>query len=266
MRKLPASEQPTQLVVREVTGDPLVVRPYRRRFPLKGVFALLFSLGICAFLGVLGAVMLRATYLGLDEEENIIYEVVARPEPVTVASTRGEVAAELPLSPLFTAEVQFWGPLISEWAKAWEIDPNLIATVIQIESCGDPFVSSGAGAQGLFQVMPFHFDAGEDMLDVQNNARRGLNYLNGGLNVSEGHAGLALAGYNGGHSVITKGYAAWHSETKRYYYWGAGIYADAVAGNASSGRLQEWLTAGGQGLCDRAAQSQLNYQMPVQEG
>jgi hypothetical protein len=218
--------------------------------------AMLILAGFCILFGFSSGMAVRAAYFTLEPETEIIYEVVERPEPVTVASTTGASAAKSPLSPVFTPQVQFWGPLIAEWAVAWEIDPNLIATVIQIESCGDPFVSSSAGAQGLFQVMPFHFDAGEDMLDIHNNARRGLTYLSGGLDISEGHAGLALAGYNGGHGIINKGYAAWYPETKRYYYWGAGIYADATAGVQTSPRLQEWLASGGQWLCDRASVSQ----------
>lgn len=253
MRKLPASEQPT-LVVRETT-PPLI--PSKR--PFRWIVALVLVLLLCVALGFAGATGARSAYLALDSSPNVIYEVVEREEPVTVAATTGDAAAKLSLSEIFTPEVQFWEPLIAEWALAWEIDPNLIATVIQIESCGDPFVSSGAGAQGLFQVMPFHFDDGEDMLNVQNNARRGLSYLNGGLDRSGGNAGLALAGYNGGHSVITKGYSAWYAETRRYYYWGAGIYDDASKGLAVSPRLQEWLGNGGQSLCDRARESQKAY-------
>src|SRR5260221_12692591 len=66
------------------------------------------------------------------------------------------------LSGVFTPQVQYWSPLIHAWAQAYHVDPNLIATVIQIESCGDPTAVSLAGAQGLFQVMPGHFGAGED--------------------------------------------------------------------------------------------------------
>lgn len=265
MRKIPASEQPTQLVVREVTRDPLVARPRRRsRFSsVSWLTALMVVLVLCAAAGFSSAFAAREIYYSLDSTNKVIYEVVERQEPVTLASTTGEAVAKAPLSPIFTPEVQFWAPLIAEWALAWEIDPNLIATVIQIESCGDPYAVSGSGAQGLFQVMPFHFDPGEDMLNIQNNARRGLSYLNGGLDVSEGHAGLALAGYNGGHSVIRKGYAAWHNETRRYYYWGAGIYADALLGVTTSPRLQEWLAAGGQSLCDQARQSQQNFIIEV---
>ena len=264
MRKIPASEQPTQLVVREVTGDPMVARP-RQTSRISWLFALVIVLMVCALAGFGFAFGAQSLYYSLEPGANVIYEVVEREEPVTVASTTGEAIAQAPLSPVFTPEVQFWAPLIAEWAVAWEIDPNLIATVIQIESCGDPFVSSSAGAQGLFQVMPFHFDPGEDMLDIQNNASRGLAYLNGGLDRSEGHAGLALAGYNGGHSVITRGSASWANETQRYYYWGAGIYEDASAGLTESPRVAEWLEAGGGSLCDRASNSQQNLQITVEE-
>ncbi len=253
MRKIPASEQPTQLNVRETSSPGQLTFQGRswRWLAAVGVF-------VVACLGGLAIATMAVTnaYMALDETDEVSYEVIQRPEPVTVASTRGEAVAQAPLSPIFTPEVQFWAPLIAEWALSWEIDPNLIATVIQIESCGDPLVSSSAGAQGLFQVMPFHFDDGEDMLDIQNNARRGLNYLNEGLDISQGHAGLALAGYNGGHSRIRLGSASWYHETQRYYYWGAGIYEDATAGRSQSARLQEWLAAGGRSLCDRARNTQ----------
>lgn len=256
MRKLPASEQPTQLSIRDVTYDPSVILPPRRHSKVW-VMAGLFALFVCLGMGLLAALGLQSASPNLLGGEDITFEVVEREqpraaisEPIAAINTSGK------LSPIFTPEVQFWGPLIVEWGAAWEIDPNLIATLIQIESCGDHTVSSSAGAQGLFQVMPFHFDPGEDMLDITNNAQRGLNYLNGGLDLSEGHAGLALAGYNGGHSVIRRGYAAWYAETRRYYYWGAGIYQDATQGLSQSTRLQEWLAAGGQALCDRASRSQ----------
>src|SRR5258706_10508056 len=111
--------------------------------------------------------------------------------------------SDLPqLSTIFTPEVRHWSPLIYAWAGAYNVDPNLIATIIQIESCGDPHAISRSGAQGLFQVMPFHFKVGEDMLEVLTNGRRGMEYLARGLQLAAGDPGLALAGYNGGHSLI----------------------------------------------------------------
>lgn len=154
--------------------------------------------------------------------------------------------------PIFTPEVQHWGERISGWAATYALDPNLIATVMQIESCGNPQAVSGSGAQGLFQVMPFHFAAGEAMLDPETNARRGLTYLAEGLALAGDKPGLALAGYNGGHSLIGKFWSEWPAETQRYYYWGSGIYADVKAGGSTSPTLDEWLAAGGAGLCEGA--------------
>src|SRR5450759_279142 len=55
------------------------------------------------------------------------------------------------ISSIFTPEVQFWAGRILSWASAAGLDPNLTATVMQIESCGDPLALSRSGAMGLFQ-------------------------------------------------------------------------------------------------------------------
>jgi soluble lytic murein transglycosylase-like protein len=156
------------------------------------------------------------------------------------------------LSPVFTPEVQHWAAKIASWASVFQLDPNLAATVMQIESCGAPSVVSGSGAQGLFQVMPFHFAAGEDTLDPDTNAARGLAYLALGLTRASGDAGLALAGYNGGHSLIGLDSSLWPAQTQRYWYWGTGIYQDASSGQPQSARLSEWLQSGGASLCAQA--------------
>ncbi len=156
------------------------------------------------------------------------------------------------LSPVFTPEVQHWANKISSWAAVFQLDPNLVATVMQIELCGAPSVISGSGAQGLFQVMPFHFAAGEDTLDPDTNAARGLAYLALGLARASGNAGLALAGYNGGHSLIGLDSSLWPAQTQRYWYWGTGIYQDAAGGQPQSPRLAEWLQSGGASLCAQA--------------
>jgi len=158
------------------------------------------------------------------------------------------------LSPVFTPEVRYWSGEILSWAAEAALDPNLAATVMQIESCGNPVARSGAGALGLFQVMPYHFYASDDAYDPATNARRGLAYLKRALAAANGDLRLVFAGYNGGISMITAGEDAWAAETRRYAYWGSGIYADASSGASRSGRLDEWLAAGGAGLCRRASQ------------
>jgi soluble lytic murein transglycosylase-like protein len=162
------------------------------------------------------------------------------------------VAKERPIADLFTPQVLAWKPQIIRWSDAFGLDPNLVATVMQIESCGNRRAVSRSGAQGLFQVMPFHFAPGEEMQDPETNARRGLEYLAESLLQSKGDVGRALAGYNGGHGVIGLDPSQWSSETRRYAYWGGGIFADASGGRTESARLEEWLAAGGSDLCRKA--------------
>ena len=156
------------------------------------------------------------------------------------------------LAPIFTEEVQHWANDILRWAAAASVDPNLAAVVMQIESCGDPRALSRSGAMGLFQVMPFHFHVGENPFAPDTNALRGLNYLSRSLATGNGNPRLALAGYNGGIGVISRSERNWPAETKRYVYYGAPIYEDALRGAASSPMLEEWYGKYGAGLCNQA--------------
>jgi soluble lytic murein transglycosylase-like protein len=174
-------------------------------------------------------------------------ELAASPLNRIVLSPVGAIA------PLFTPEVQRWGAHIERWAAAHGVDPNLLATVMQIESCGDHDVTSSAGAQGLFQVMPFHFSEGEVMTDPETNARRGAAFLAYCMDYADGDPFRALACYNGGPSVVRRDFATWPHETQRYYVWGSTIYEDAKRNQTRSGSLDAWLNAGGSGLCAIAA-------------
>lgn len=157
------------------------------------------------------------------------------------------------IAPLFTREIDYWSADIARWSKTYDVDPNMLATIMQIESCGHPNISSYAGAQGLFQVMPFHFADGENQIDPDTNAKRGANFIRQCTEWADGDLGLALACYNGGPSILQKPYHQWSDQTQRYYKWGTGIYADAILRHESSATLDAWLAAGGSGLCSLAA-------------
>lgn len=209
-------------------------------------------------LGVFGFAAVT-TLLGHGERTQVITFMpgVSGGEEVQTVPMLYEAASgrDLPaphLSPVFTPTVQHWERDILRWSEEYGVDPNLIATVMQIESCGGPDAQSYVGASGLFQVMPFHFESSEDAFDPDTNAKRGIAYLSQGLETSGGHAGLALAGYNGGITVISRGYETWPTETQRYYRWGSGIYREASAGWDTSPTLIAWLNAGGQSLCNQA--------------
>lgn len=189
------------------------------------------------------AVQTAAAEVGVTQAEAV--EAVSLPKAGPAVGA-GVIAAG------FAPSVQYWAADIGRWAAESGLDPNLVATVMQIESCGDPGAVSSAGAQGLFQVMPFHFAAGEQMQDPDTNAARGMAYLALGLAKANGNAGLAMAGYNGGHSVIGQGSYTWHAETQRYHYWGSNIYAELSADPNYSATLAEWMAAGGASLCAQA--------------
>jgi hypothetical protein len=157
------------------------------------------------------------------------------------------------LSPIFSDEIRFWEDHILLWARQFDLDPDLVAIIMQVESCGDPEAVSIAGAQGLFQVMPFHFAEGENSLDPDTNARRGLSYFVGRLEQTGGDIGRSYAGYNGGHVAAASSWDNWAYETQRYYIWTTGLYRDAKSGLQESPTLQKWINAGGASLCQQAA-------------
>lgn len=177
-------------------------------------------------------------------------------QPNVEAAEPAEVSdsANTQLAAFFSPAVRHWESEILSWSKEWDLDPNLVATVMQIESCGDPQARSSAGAMGLFQVMPFHFAAGEDTYDPAVNAWRGLSYLQRSLQSHNNDARLAFAGYNGGIGGSQRPESQWPAETVRYTYWGDGIYSDALEGRSNSTRLEEWYSAGGASLCVQASQ------------
>lgn len=158
------------------------------------------------------------------------------------------------ISSIFRIEILHWADSISKWAAASHLDPNLVATIMQIESCGDPRAKSSAGAMGLFQVMPFHFYTLDDPYFPDTNAARGLAYLAKSLETAGGNARLALAGYNGGVGLIGRAEWTWPAQTKRYVQYGAPIYEDARNSVNSSTALNEWYEKYGVSLCQQAHQ------------
>lgn len=159
------------------------------------------------------------------------------------------------IADLFAPEIQYWEKDILAWGEQYGLDPNLIATVMQIESCGYVKAKSVAGAMGLFQVMPQHFKEKEDPYDPDTNAYRGLSWLQKAINNSDS-TGMALAGYNAGIARAKNPNLEWPDETQRYVDWGVMIYQDSMCGYDTSAALNNWLSKGGSLLCDHATAEQ----------
>lgn len=212
---------------------------------------------------ILGVVTVAVIILGLVVVPQALRSVstFANSDGLTAAVTVPEAVEQIVppanptgvISPVFSREVQHWADEIATWAAAHNLDPDMVATIMQIESCGDPQALSRAGAQGLFQVMPYHFQAGEDAFHPDVNAKRGMAYFAERLVQTNGDVGKAFAGYNGGHVAAGSEYSSWAAETQRYFNWSTGIYAEAKAGMDSSPTLDQWMAAGGASLCSQAS-------------
>ncbi|MCU7960643.1 MAG: transglycosylase SLT domain-containing protein [gamma proteobacterium symbiont of Bathyaustriella thionipta] len=86
-------------------------------------------------------------------------------------------------------------------AKRVNLPPDLILSVIQIESNFDYYALSHAGARGLMQVMPFWKNEigkpDDNLFDIETNLRYGCTILRTYIDMENGRIGPALARYNG---------------------------------------------------------------------
>jgi hypothetical protein len=243
-------------------GHPGVVGGRCRRQPLNpaSVSAVLLPI---LLLTVLILIMLQAipklgavwhsSRTGDPLHRNALDQAGVRPQD---PSLDDEILAGTQTFAALTPQVQYWSAAIDRWSRTYDLPPELIMIVMQIESCGDPDAVSQSGAKGLFQVMPFHFGTGEDMFSPETNAERGLNYLRQSYRRAGGRIDLTLAGYNGGLSQIDTPPELWPKETRRYVRWGTGMWSDLERNPSQSETLSEWLAAGGSRLCRDAQTSQ----------
>jgi soluble lytic murein transglycosylase-like protein len=86
-------------------------------------------------------------------------------------------------------------------ATRYQLDPDLVLALIEVESGFNRFALSPVGASGLMQVMPFWKELiGSDkdsLFDVQTNLRYGCIILRHYLDVEKNNVERALARYNG---------------------------------------------------------------------
>jgi hypothetical protein len=144
--------------------------------------------------------------------------------------------------PTYKAPAAHIAQMVADAAKANNIDPLLVHSVIQVESNYNPNAVSSAGARGLMQLMPG--TARElgvtDSFDPRQNIEAGVKYLKQ-LKDQYQDDKLALAAYNAGPGSVQKYKAVPpYPETKDYVQRVGERYVEArkAAGIAPAVALQ----------------------------
>jgi soluble lytic murein transglycosylase len=96
--------------------------------------------------------------------------------------------------------------MIAYYARRHMLDPALVYAVIKVESGGNRYAVSSAGARGLMQLMPGTArEMGvKDIFDPAENIAGGTQYLSKMFALFNEDIDLALAGYNAGPGNVKK--------------------------------------------------------------
>lgn len=119
--------------------------------------------------------------------------------------------------PAVSDAVKKWTATLKLAGKQHGIDAKVLAAVMQVESNGDPFARSSAGAQGIMQFMPATArELGVDPMDPTSAIHGAAKLLKKHL-TTFGSLDKALAAYNAGPGAVRRyGGVPPFSETQHY--------------------------------------------------
>jgi soluble lytic murein transglycosylase-like protein len=125
--------------------------------------------------------------------------LVATLAPVAHASELNAGAFPLPVP-------HYLAGIISDAAKKFGVDPNLVAAMAFRESRFDSSAVSSRGAQGIMQLMPRTARAlgVDDSFDAKQNVFGATKYLRTLLDRFHGDVDTTLAAYNAGPELVAK--------------------------------------------------------------
>jgi len=156
-----------------------------------------------------------SSFLEVNASDNVATEQVDWPKPLVVEVPKAAAPAAVP-EKLTEADLQ---PMLTKAGTAYNLDTDLLASVVRQESGGHARAVSRAGAQGLMQLMP----GTASELGVANsfapgeNIQGGTAYLDTLLKRYNDNLAFALAAYNAGPAAVDR----WHGippyrETRAY--------------------------------------------------
>ena len=129
-----------------------------------------------------------------------------RLEPALQALSHAPEGQEVPaprLAQLMAIAQDYMVPLLLHSAGT-QVSPALALAVLAVESAGRTEAESGAGAQGLMQLMPATAAryGVTDPFDADQNIAGGIAFLNDLMTAFKGDPILVLAGYNAGETQL----------------------------------------------------------------
>ena len=105
----------------------------------------------------------------------------------------------------FSSKIPF-GELIHEKARKYDVDPALVAAVIEQESRFKVRARSHVGARGLMQLMPRtgRWMGARDLYDPEQNIDAGVKYIKYLQKQFNGNLTMTIAAYNGGEGNVRR--------------------------------------------------------------
>lgn len=176
---------------------------------------------------------------GVTQAVESISPVKASTEAVSAAT---EQVADKVKEEFFAKEVPF-GSIIYKEARKNNLRPELVAAVVKTESRFIPTARSGAGAQGLMQLVPKtgRWMGATNLMNPADNVKAGAKYLKYLHGRFDGDERMMIAAYNAGEGNVKKfGGVPPFKETRSYLKKVASAekeFIEQLAGSASAPQL-----------------------------
>ncbi len=168
--------------------------------------------------------------------------------PVPGYVTPEPVAAAVEVVGQFTNTVEQWRPQIDDWAVFYGVEANVIATVLQVETCGNKeYYNDQQHRYGLFGVEWFQFAVGDDYYDLETNTKLGMTVLQD-LTQQTNNMGLVFGGWKSRVAMV-QSFDRWDRFAMQFYWNASPIYMGAKNGDGGAA-AREWLASpAGQYVC-----------------